>query len=158
MEFYAELDRSPAVPGQPAQPHRAVRRAGRQREKLIGRLEKSLGTTLATATRDDDPAMRQWEKTMIALGGTDVGDGGQYHVYGFQVMSDLMRHGTYDTGVPHRLRRRPWSPSRRRTPSDVSGGLQHEVVEQERPPLGTARHEPGPDSTTAPATTRAPTP
>lgn len=71
----------------------------KEREKLLGDLEKSMGTTLATATRNDDPAMRQWKKTMISLGGTDVGDGdgGQYHVYGFQVMSDLMRNGTYDT-------------------------------------------------------------
>jgi hypothetical protein len=38
------------------------------RQKLIGDLEKSLGTTLSTATRVDDPAMRKWKTDMIALG------------------------------------------------------------------------------------------
>lgn len=102
----------------------------REREKLLGDLEKSLGITLATATRNDDPAMRQWKKTMISLGGTDVGDGPDQHVYGFQVMSDLMRNGTYDTTFLDSYGTSLIAFEKANT-SDVVGGLQRQVIEKD---------------------------
>ncbi|WP_329364977.1 hypothetical protein OG896_12265 [Streptomyces sp. NBC_00669] len=102
----------------------------KEREKLLGGLEKSMGTTLATATRNDDPAMRQWKKTMISLGGTDVGDGPDQHVYGFQVMSDLMRNGTYDTTFLDSYGTSLIAFEKANT-SDVTGGLQKQVLEKD---------------------------
>ena len=102
----------------------------KEREKLLGGLEKSMGTTLATATRNDDPAMRQWKKTMISLGGRDVGDGPDQHVYGFQVMSDLMRNGTYDTTFLDSYGTSLIAFEKANT-SDVVGGLQRQVLEKD---------------------------
>jgi hypothetical protein len=103
----------------------------KQRRLLLADLEKSLGTTLAAATHVDDPAMRKWKTDMVALGGTDMGDGdgGQYHVYGFQVMSDLMRHGTYDTTFLRDYGTALVSFEKKNT-HDVSGGLQRRVTEK----------------------------
>ncbi|MFK0167679.1 hypothetical protein ACIQU5_02620 [Streptomyces sp. NPDC090306] len=68
------------------------------RMKLLGDLEKQLGTTLATASHSESDGMRQWKTDALALGGTDVRVGGGNPVRGFQVMSNLMRTGSYDTG------------------------------------------------------------
>lgn len=104
----------------------------KQRQLLLADLEKSLGTTLATATHVDDPAMRKWKTDMIALGGKDVGDGdgGQYHVYGFQVMSDLMRYGSYDTGFLNDYGKALVTFEKKNT-SDEVGGLQRRVVQKD---------------------------
>ncbi|MCT2589776.1 hypothetical protein LHJ74_07565 [Streptomyces sp. N2-109] len=71
-----------------------------RRMELLADLEKTYGTTLATATRSDSTAMEKWERQVIALGGKEVGyDNGnpKTRVYGFQAMSNLMRHGKYET-------------------------------------------------------------
>ncbi|MFF6908777.1 hypothetical protein ACFY9Q_22940 [Streptomyces sp. NPDC012389] len=71
-----------------------------KRMELLGTLEKQLGTTLATAPRSDSEGMEAWKERAVALGGEDVGNGkgtGQTRVYGFQAMSNLMRHGTYES-------------------------------------------------------------
>ncbi|MGW7515686.1 hypothetical protein ACWGJ2_08830 [Streptomyces sp. NPDC054796] len=68
------------------------------RTKLLGTLETQLGSTLATASHSDSAAMDNWKERTIALGGTTV-DGTDHHrnVRGFQAMSNLMRHGKYET-------------------------------------------------------------
>ncbi|MGP3987357.1 hypothetical protein [Streptomyces sp. 3N207] len=53
------------------------------REARLGALQQNLGITLGNATRSDSPAMVQWERDMVALGG-------------FQEMSSLLRYGSYD--------------------------------------------------------------
>lgn len=70
-----------------------------KRMELLADLEKTYGTTLATATQSDSTAMEKWERQVIALGGKEVGEGGGsgVRVYGFQAMSNLMRHGKYET-------------------------------------------------------------
>ncbi|GAA2060894.1 PPE domain-containing protein [Streptomyces albiaxialis] len=65
--------------------------------------QKSLGTTLATASHADSPAMREWQTKMIAMGDDRLeSSGGRTHPFGFQLMSNLMRHGTYDGGFLNR--------------------------------------------------------
>lgn len=68
-----------------------------QRARLdqLGDFQKNLGLTLAGATRSDSPAMRQWEDTMVDLADDPVQTRGT-RVYGFQLMSNLMRVGDYD--------------------------------------------------------------
>ncbi|WP_326687397.1 MULTISPECIES: hypothetical protein [unclassified Streptomyces] len=61
-------------------------------------LQEELGTTLATATNSGTPAMKQWQHDMIKLGDQRLESGGTTHPYGFQVMSNLMRSGKYDSG------------------------------------------------------------
>lgn len=68
----------------------------KERMKLLGGLEDSLGTTLATATQSGSPAMEKWEDGIIAAGGKSVGHTGQ-GVYGFQAMSNLLRHGKFES-------------------------------------------------------------
>ncbi|MBZ4320322.1 hypothetical protein [Streptomyces huiliensis] len=60
-------------------------------------LQRGLGTTLATASHSDAPAMREWKDGIIRLGPERVDSGGTTHPYGFQIMSNLMRTGTYDS-------------------------------------------------------------
>ncbi|MET7622044.1 hypothetical protein [Streptomyces sp. NPDC005408] len=61
----------------------------------LGDFQKNLGVVLGGATQSDSPAMRQWENDMVKLSGqrynTRSGD-----VWGFQIMSNLMRTGDYD--------------------------------------------------------------
>ncbi|MFZ4279580.1 hypothetical protein [Streptomyces rhizosphaericola] len=76
-----------------------TREAREERMKLLGTLEKQLGTTLATASHSNSEGMEAWKERVVALGGEDVGNGkgtSQTRVYGFQAMSNLMRHGTYE--------------------------------------------------------------
>lgn len=68
-----------------------------KRMELLGTLEKQLGTTLATASHSNSEGMEAWKEKAVALGGEDVGKGtSQTRVYGFQAMSNLMRHGKYE--------------------------------------------------------------
>ena len=72
-----------------------------KRRELLGDLEESLGTTLGTATRVDSEAMDAWKDQMVELGPQEVADDngvGTVRVHGFQAMSNLMRHGTYEAG------------------------------------------------------------
>lgn len=75
------------------------REAVKVRKKLLGELETGLGTTLATASRSETPAMESWKKGIVALGDQPVAGTSQHKpVYGFQAMSNLLRHGKYDSG------------------------------------------------------------
>ncbi|MFI2291368.1 hypothetical protein [Streptomyces niveus] len=61
----------------------------------LGDFQKNMGLVLGGATQSDSPAMRQWENDMVRLSGE------QYNtrngrVWGFQIMSNLMRTGDYD--------------------------------------------------------------
>ncbi|MFF9452461.1 hypothetical protein [Streptomyces flaveolus] len=67
----------------------------RSRHDQLGELQKNIGLTLAGATRSDSPAMRQWEDRMVQLGDDRIQTRGT-QVYGFQLMSNLMRVGDYD--------------------------------------------------------------
>ncbi|WP_328828366.1 hypothetical protein OHT77_12470 [Streptomyces sp. NBC_00252] len=68
-----------------------------QRARLdqLGDFQKNLGLTLAGATRSDSPAMQQWENGMVDLADDRIQTRGT-QVYGFQLMSNLMRVGDYD--------------------------------------------------------------
>lgn len=70
-----------------------------ERMQLLGTMEKQLGLTLATASHSNSEGMESWKDRMVALGGENVGGGqggSQTRVYGFQAMSNLMRHGKYE--------------------------------------------------------------
>ncbi|MFI7342250.1 hypothetical protein ACIBUY_30460 [Streptomyces sp. NPDC050085] len=100
MEFYGEItdDAQFAVNPRSRQGLSAVQK---ERQKLIGGLETQLGATIGTATHSDSADMAQWKRDAIELGGANVRPGGENKVYGFQVMSNLMRHGTYDGEFLH---------------------------------------------------------
>ncbi|MEU2725165.1 DUF6571 family protein [Streptomyces smyrnaeus] len=67
------------------------------RKKLLGELETGLGTTLATASRSESGDMAAWKKGAIQVGDQPVsGTASHKPIYGFQAMSNLMRHGKYD--------------------------------------------------------------
>ncbi|WP_432013254.1 hypothetical protein [Streptomyces cucumeris] len=67
------------------------------RMKLLSTMEQRLGTTLGLASRQDGESIQQWKDQMVALGGQQFADGdGKKRGYGFQLMSNLMRNGTYD--------------------------------------------------------------
>ncbi|MDJ0380714.1 hypothetical protein [Streptomyces sp. G-G2] len=68
-----------------------------QRARLdqLGDFQKNLSFTLAGATQSDSPAMRGWEDEMVKLGDQTVQTRGT-RVYGFQLMSNLMRSGDWD--------------------------------------------------------------
>ncbi|MEV3951539.1 hypothetical protein AB0K57_28480 [Streptomyces halstedii] len=61
----------------------------------LGDFQKNLSLTLAGATQSDSPAMRQWENDMVRLAGDQYQTHGT-RVYGYQLMSNLMRTGDYD--------------------------------------------------------------
>ena len=77
-------------------------RSGEQDErmKLLRTMEGRFGTTLGLASRQDGAGIHQWKDQVIAQGGqTFRGDGNTSgSVYGYQIMSNLMRQGTYDKG------------------------------------------------------------
>lgn len=62
----------------------------------IKELQKNWSMTLAAATHSNSPAMEQWKADVIKSG-DDVFRSRGTSAYGFQVMSNLMRYGTYDT-------------------------------------------------------------
>ncbi|MBL1100923.1 hypothetical protein [Streptomyces coffeae] len=67
------------------------------RMKLLSTMEQRLGSTLGLASRQDGESIHQWKDQMVALGGHQFADGdGKKRGYGFQLMSNLMRNGTYD--------------------------------------------------------------
>ncbi|MEV4872738.1 DUF6571 family protein [Streptomyces syringium] len=69
---------------------------GRGRADLLRRLQESLGVTLASATQVDSKAMDSWKAGVIEAGGKKIGTDAAGNPWGFQVMSNLMRHGEYD--------------------------------------------------------------
>ncbi|MEU0834154.1 hypothetical protein [Streptomyces sp. NPDC005969] len=84
LEFWADLS-SPDSPND----------LTRTQLDQLGEFQKNLGHVLGGATQSDSPAMRQWENDMLRLSGerynTRQGD-----IWGFQIMSNLMRTGDYD--------------------------------------------------------------
>ncbi|MEU7245329.1 DUF6571 family protein [Streptomyces sparsogenes] len=66
------------------------------RIKELGEIQKHLGLVLAQASHSDSPRMRAWKSEVIALGPQVMDLPGHQQAYGFQVMSNLMRTGTYD--------------------------------------------------------------
>ncbi|MFK4098836.1 hypothetical protein ACI2L1_01865 [Streptomyces sp. NPDC019531] len=79
-----------------ADPYGGAYGRSEEREKLLKDLQNQLGTTLGNATHSDSKAMTEWKQEMIKLGPQrlEIDDAG--NPYGFQVMSNLMRHGEYD--------------------------------------------------------------
>ncbi|MFJ5260466.1 DUF6571 family protein [Streptomyces sp. NPDC088387] len=65
------------------------------RRDQFAELQKNLGLTLAGATQSDSGAMRNWTDQMIQNGEQRFTQRGG-DVYGFQIMSNLMRTGDYD--------------------------------------------------------------
>lgn len=79
-----------------ADPYPAAYGRSEEREKLLKDLQNQLGTTLGTATHSDSKAMTEWKQEMIKLGPQRLEIDDADNPYGFQVMSNLMRHGEYD--------------------------------------------------------------
>ncbi|WP_328764484.1 MULTISPECIES: hypothetical protein [unclassified Streptomyces] len=67
----------------------------RSRHDQFGDFQRNLSLTLAGATQSDSPAMRTWENDMVKLGEERIQTRGS-QVYGYQVMSNLMRSGDWD--------------------------------------------------------------
>ncbi|MFJ7988470.1 hypothetical protein [Streptomyces sp. NPDC096351] len=67
----------------------------RARLKELGEFQQNLSLVLAGATQSDSPAMRTWENDMVKLGEERVQTRGS-QVYGYQLMSNLMRTGDWD--------------------------------------------------------------
>ncbi|MER8028047.1 hypothetical protein ABTZ78_03580 [Streptomyces bauhiniae] len=65
-------------------------------QKQIRELQQNWSMTLAEATHSHSPAMERWKSDVISSG-TDVVQSRGTSAYGFQVMSNLMRHGSFDT-------------------------------------------------------------
>ncbi|KUN79387.1 DUF6571 family protein [Streptomyces griseoruber] len=72
-----------------------------ERLKQLKALQDNLGRSLASATHSDTKAMRAWEKEVIDLGGRRIDSEDAANPYGFQVMSNLMREGNFDTKFLH---------------------------------------------------------
>jgi hypothetical protein len=68
------------------------------RDRALEQMRGNLGRTLATATDSGDPGMAQWQREVLAAGGKRQGGDSNTHPYGFQVMSDLMGEGKWDSG------------------------------------------------------------
>ncbi|MET7518813.1 hypothetical protein ABZS88_36340 [Streptomyces sp. NPDC005480] len=100
MQFYAEAADDSQFSVNPRS-RQGLSDEQKQRMKLLSGLEKQLGTTLATASHSDSDAMQKWKSDVIANGGTNVRPNGQNPVYGFQVMSNFMRNGTFDKDFMH---------------------------------------------------------
>ncbi|MEU7698887.1 hypothetical protein [Streptomyces sp. NPDC039028] len=67
----------------------------RARLEELGDFQQNLSLVLAGATQSDSPAMRTWENDMVKLGEERVQTRGS-QVYGYQLMSNLMRTGDWD--------------------------------------------------------------
>lgn len=67
----------------------------RARLKELGDFQQNLSLVLAGATQSDSPAMRTWESDMVKLGEERIRTRGA-EVYGYQLMSNLMRTGDWD--------------------------------------------------------------
>lgn len=71
-------------------------RLGLDHQKQIKELQQNWSMTLAEATHSHSPAMERWKADAISSG-SDVVQSRGTSAYGFQVMSNLMRHGSFDT-------------------------------------------------------------
>ncbi|MFD6534538.1 hypothetical protein [Streptomyces sp. NPDC060184] len=84
LEFWADLS-------SPDNPDELIRTEIDQ----LGSFQQNLGAVLAGATQSDSPAMRQWENDMVRFSG-DVYPTRGGNLYGYQLMSNLLRTGDYD--------------------------------------------------------------
>lgn len=66
------------------------------RKELLQQTRSQLGATLGTATQSDSKAMQDWQNDVIDAGGEWI-DHDVNNPKGFQVMSDLMNSGRYDS-------------------------------------------------------------
>ncbi|NSC22664.1 hypothetical protein FM076_16385 [Streptomyces albus subsp. chlorinus] len=76
----------------------------KERFSAVRDFQKSLSFTLATASHTDSPAMEKWKKDVIRLGPERFAStyGNNPHdVRGFQLMSSLMRSGSWDKDFLH---------------------------------------------------------
>ncbi|MFI0709996.1 DUF6571 family protein [Streptomyces inhibens] len=73
---------------------------GGERNAALKQLQAGLGSTLGIATQSDSAEMDGWKEKMLALGPQtiDPGGAGGPSAKGYQLMSSLMRSGSYDTG------------------------------------------------------------
>lgn len=75
----------------------------KERRAQLAALQDNLGVTLGLASHSDSPEMKAWKKNMIELGGERINADaakGPYDSkgpFGFQVMSNLMRTGNYQS-------------------------------------------------------------
>ncbi|MFE0187593.1 DUF6571 family protein [Streptomyces sp. NPDC059008] len=72
---------------------------GSERNAALKQLQDGLGSTLGIATQSDSAAMDGWKEKMLALGPQTIDPGGPGgpSAKGYQLMSSLMRSGSYDT-------------------------------------------------------------
>ncbi|MEW2548373.1 hypothetical protein AB0910_21835 [Streptomyces sp. NPDC047002] len=75
-------------------------RLGVDHKDLLKDLQKNWSLTLASATHSDSPAMNQWKADIIHAGAEPIHTRGT-SPYGFQVMSNLMRYGKFDSTFLH---------------------------------------------------------
>lgn len=68
------------------------------RDKALEQMRGNLGRTLATATDSGAPGMDKWKREVLAAGDQRQGGDSNTNPYGFQVMSDLMGEGKWDSG------------------------------------------------------------
>ncbi|MEU0101548.1 hypothetical protein [Streptomyces sp. NPDC006267] len=88
MQFWRDI----ADPGQGKTPEG-------ERAKILGQVQENLSMSLATASHVDSPAMDAWKKDVIASGAKQFGhEGIMVKPYGFQIMSNLMVKGKFDSG------------------------------------------------------------
>ncbi|MFI6208714.1 hypothetical protein ACIBAI_20290 [Streptomyces sp. NPDC051041] len=71
-------------------------RLGADHPKRIKELQENWGLTLAAATHSDSAEMARWKADMIKAGDDVIQTRGT-SPYGFQIMSNLMRNGAYET-------------------------------------------------------------
>ncbi|MGW2745704.1 hypothetical protein [Streptomyces sp. NPDC001450] len=129
LEFYAGITDDSQFAVNPRS-REGLSAAQKQRMHLIEGLEKQLGMTLATASHSDSPRMDSWKSQVITLGGTDLRSNGENPVYGFQVMSNLMRNGEYKTDFLHDYGDHLIAYEKSHT-SDEYGGLQRRVTRKD---------------------------
>ncbi|MCF3961721.1 hypothetical protein [Streptomyces fuscigenes] len=89
LEFWADM-------GDPSDGSRL----GVDHQDMLKELQKNWSLTLASATHSDSPAMNQWKADTIAAGAEPIHTRGT-SPYGFQVMSNLMRYGKFDSKFLH---------------------------------------------------------
>lgn len=75
-------------------------RLGIDHPKKIAELQKNWSLTLASASHSDSPDMVKWKADMIKSGDDLIRTRGS-SAYGFQIMSNLMREGNYDSKFLH---------------------------------------------------------
>ncbi|WP_327392551.1 PPE domain-containing protein [Streptomyces sp. NBC_01186] len=100
MEFWKGAAQPPYSDGVP--PMAEKRPAGVT--KQLAALQDNLGVTMGLASHSDSPAMTAWKKDVLEVSGDRIGTvpytgraGASNPPYGFQVMSNLMRTGKWDT-------------------------------------------------------------